>query len=241
MIVLEKVSKSYGPAEAVKDLSFEVNRGATLVLFGPSGCGKSTTLELIAGLERPDRGRIYLDGKLVSSPRKLTAPHMRSVSMVFQDLALWPHMTVSQHLEFVLGPVCRSRIQRNLKADTMLQAVALRPYACCYPHQLSGGQRQRLALARALVGEPDILLLDEPLSGLDNSLRAGLLRLIRRLLAGRQATAVYVTHNWQEAAMLADKVAVMNGGRIEEIMDGTSFARELFEPCIKTEYQGMVS
>jgi len=240
MIVLDKVSKNYGPVEAVKDLALEVNRGAILVLFGPSGSGKSTVLELIAGLLQPDGGRIFLNGKLVSSRRKLVPPHLRSVSMVFQDLALWPHMTARQHLEFVLEPSCRSRIERGMRAEAMLRAVSMEPYMDSYPYQLSGGQRQRLALGRALVVEPEVLLLDEPLSGIDSSLRAGLLRLIRYLLAGRRATAVYVTHNWQEVNFLADRVAIMEGGQIEEVMDGASFARERLGPGVQTEYRGKV-
>ncbi len=236
MIVIEQVSKKFGRSQAVSNISLEVNPGATMVLFGPSGCGKSTTLGLIAGFERPDQGRIYINGKLVSSASRMVAPHRRSVSMVFQDLALWPHLSVYQHLEFVLKPFCPNWLERQERIRYMLSATALGQRSEAYPHQLSGGERQRLALARALVAEPQVLLLDEPLSGLDSSLRAGLLRLIRRLLAGRRITAVYVSHNWQEACFLADQVAIMKMGQIEKVMGYAQLYQARVNPSLQRQY-----
>ena len=218
MIVLDNVTKRIADGFAVEKVCLEVSRGSTLVLFGPSGCGKTTTLRLIAGFDRPDAGRIVIDGNPVSTASRLTAPHKRGVGMVFQDLALWPHMNVRRHLDFVLDGHFKNKDLKTHKIGRALERVALDTRAQAYPHQLSGGEKQRLALARALVAEPAVLLMDEPLSSLDANLRFTLLREIRTLIKELQMTTVYVTHDWHEAVFLADRIAMMQNGRIGRIV-----------------------
>lgn len=219
MIVLDNLTKQMTSGFAVEKLCLEVPKGSTLALFGPSGCGKTTTLRLIAGFERPDTGRIQIEGQWVSSHLRHVAPYRRNVGMVFQDLALWPHMTVRGHLGFVLDGRIRRRDLKARKIDEMLTRTELDKKADAYPHQLSGGERQRLALARALVVEPAVLLMDEPLSSLDGHLRSTLLREIRDLIRTQQTTTLYVTHDWQEATYLADRIALMQEGRIREYLE----------------------
>ncbi|CAB1062762.1 hypothetical protein D1BOALGB6SA_7544 [Olavius sp. associated proteobacterium Delta 1] len=218
MITLEKITKSVSPGFALKDISLEVAKGSTLALFGPSGCGKTTTLRLIAGFERPDSGYIHIESKFASNPRRMVAPHRRNVGMVFQDLALWPHMTVGAHLDFVMDGRIKERTLKKRKIRQMLEKVELVDKAAAYPHQLSGGERQRLAMARALVVEPAVMLMDEPLASLDAHLRSTLLRETRTLIQDMKMTTVYVTHAWNEALYLANRIAFMNDGRISKIM-----------------------
>ncbi len=216
MIALENVSKSMPGGFAVQNLDFAVAKGETLVLFGPSGCGKTTTLRLIAGFDQPDGGILRINGQRANSRFRPMPPHQRGVSMVFQDLALWPHMTVQQHLAFVLD-ACLGRKDHSLKAEKALQVleqVRLTHKNKAYPHQLSGGEKQRLALARAFVAQPAVLLMDEPLSSLDAHLRSALLRDIQTLINQWKTTTVYVTHDWHEALYLADRIVVMNGGQV---------------------------
>ena len=222
MIELSNVSKKVSTGFSLDRISFGVHRGATLALFGPSGCGKTTTLRLIAGFERPDAGCIRIDGKLAGTPRKMLPPHRRGVGMVFQDLALWPHMTVRQHLQFVLDGRLRGKDLKARRIGHMLEQVELEGKAGAYPHQMSGGEKQRLALARALVVEPAVLLMDEPLSSLDAHLRSAMLRQTRRLIKDLQMTTVYVTHDWHEAVYLADHIAMMQGGRIHRTVAAAS-------------------
>jgi iron(III) transport system ATP-binding protein len=219
MIQIRQLSKKIDSGFAIQDLSFEIKRGDTLALFGPSGCGKTTALRLIAGFEKPDKGTITINGRQVSTPKKVLPPHARSLSMVFQDLALWPHMRVEQHLGFVLDGRIKDKAKIQEKVGDMLDKTRLQHKADAYPHQLSGGQRQRLALARALVVEPDILLLDEPLSSLDSHLRSLLLRDMRQLIKARSIATLFVTHDMQEAVFLADRIAHMKSGRIQKIIE----------------------
>lgn len=210
-IKLHNLIKLFGHVPAVRDVTLKVKKGTTMALVGPSGCGKTTLLRMIAGLATPDSGEIWLGNNLVSSSAKLVPPYKRSLSMVFQDLALWPHMTVRQHLSFVLG-----REKKSVKNDTIhtiLELVRL-PKPDSYPHQLSGGEQQRLAIARALAPQPEILLFDEPLSNLDPTLKFVLLAEIKELLARLDIAAVYVTHQWEEAIHLAETVAEMDQGKI---------------------------
>jgi iron(III) transport system ATP-binding protein len=214
---LRAVSKAYDGCTAVDGLSVSVGLGERVALLGPSGCGKTTVLRLIAGLEVPDAGTIRIDGLLAATDgRNLIDPERRRIGLVFQDLALWPHMTVSQHLEFALrygakiGPA-----ERPNRIREVLQMVRLYDRADARPGELSGGQQQRIALARALVGNPAIVLMDEPLSNLDRELSRHLRQEILRLHGELGFTLVYVTHSPEEAADLGSRVLAMRQGRVE--------------------------
>ena len=229
---LSGLSKSFGDVAAVAEVSLNVPRGEILCLLGPSGCGKTTTLRLIAGFDAPDAGTIHIDEKLVSGPVVNHAPEKRRVGMVFQEGALFPHLTVAQNVAFGLP---RAK-QRSAMAAEALRLVNLEGYDKRYPHQLSGGQQQRVALARALAPSPDLILMDEPFSSLDAGLRGQLRAEVRGILKEREATVVWVTHDQEEAMQLADRVAVMNEGRIEQFgtpeevfhNPDTKFAAEFF-------------
>ena len=209
------VVKRFGSHPAVAGLSLTVVPGECVVIVGPSGCGKTTLLRLIAGLEKPDIGEIWLNGVLASSAgRLLTPPHARQIGFVFQDLALWPHLTVHGNLDFVLAAKGVRSAEREQRITEVLKLVRAEGFIKRYPAQLSGGEQQRVALARTLVGTPALLLLDEPLSSLDAELRSGLrdeLAAVRRRLA---LTTIYVTHDAEDAAVLADRVVDMRAGRI---------------------------
>jgi ABC-type Fe3+/spermidine/putrescine transport system ATPase subunit len=222
MIELNDVAKEISTGFSLAQISFHVPRGSTLALFGPSGCGKTTTLRLIAGFERPDAGSIHINGELAGTADKVLAPFRRGVGMVFQDLALWPHMKARQHLEFVLDGRVKGRDLKARKISQMLERVELGGKGDAYPHQLSGGEKQRLAMARALVVEPAVLLMDEPLSSLDAHLRSAMLRQTRSLIKELHMTTVYVTHDWHEAVYLADHIAMMQGGRIRKTLAAAS-------------------
>ena len=209
---LEGVTKRYGGAPAVDGLSLSVDRGGCLVLLGPSGCGKTTTLNLVAGFLRPDAGAIWLDGQDITR----LPPHRRDMGMVFQDYALFPHMTLRDNVGFGLKMRGLRRAERHSRAEAALATVGLAELAGRHPAQLSGGQRQRVALARALVIRPRLLLFDEPLSNLDAQLREGLRTEIRAVLDQAGTTAVFVTHDQSEALALADRVALLRGGRLEQ-------------------------
>ena len=209
------ISKRFGAHQALDGLSLEVLAGASVVVLGPSGCGKTTLLRVIAGLDTPDTGEIWLDGAQVSGARRtLVAPHERRIGFVFQDLALWPHLTVRQNLEFVLEARRLAPARRAAKVEETLRLVRVEQLIGRYPHELSGGEQQRVALARGLVGEPRVLLLDEPLSSLDAELRATLRQELARLQRNLQLTTVYVTHDREDASALADSIVEMRAGRI---------------------------
>jgi iron(III) transport system ATP-binding protein len=214
-ITLTDVTKRFASHVALDSVSLEVPPGTAAVVVGPSGCGKTTMLRIIAGLDMPDSGQVALDGATVSAAARLDVPpHRRKLGFVFQDLALWPHLTVRQNLEFVLGSMALSRPERDRRAQDALALVRIQELARRYPHQLSGGEQQRVALARAIVREPRVLLLDEPLSSLDPELRAELRSELARLHRALGLTTVYVTHDRQDAAVLADCVVEMRAGRI---------------------------
>ena len=216
------VTKRFGSHLALDGVSLEVAVGDAVVILGPSGCGKTTLLRLIAGLEMPDSGEIWLTGtKVADRGRRIVAPHQRGIGFVFQDLALWPHMTVWKNLEFVLGSVTTARAERAERIHEALNLVRIEPLSARYPHELSGGEQQRVALARALVGQPRLLLLDEPLSSLDPELRTALRAELARLQRDLRVTMVYVTHDRDDAAALADNVAEMRAGRIVSVSKTT--------------------
>jgi ABC-type Fe3+/spermidine/putrescine transport system ATPase subunit len=214
-VTIARVSKRFGSHHALTDVSVDITDGESIVVVGPSGCGKTTLLRLIAGLEAPDNGEVWLAGRQVSGAGRATVPpHERGIGYVFQDLALWPHLTVQRHLDFVLESAKTPRSERRLRTQEVLTLVRIEQLSDRYPHQLSGGEQQRVAIARALVGQPRLLLLDEPLSSLDPELRATLREELVRLRTALHVTAVYVTHDREDVAALANRVVQMRGGRI---------------------------
>jgi iron(III) transport system ATP-binding protein len=211
------LTKRFGPVTVVDNVSLRIDHGQLICLLGPSGCGKTTTLRLIAGFLEPSDGEIHVGDRLVSSAPRTLPPEQRNMSMIFQSYALWPHMTVAENITYGLRlrKMDRDAIANKLKVildTTKLEALAQR-----YPGELSGGQQQRVALARALVVEPETLLLDEPLSNLDANLREEMRFEIRRLHDEYRYTTVYVTHDQAEAMTTADLIAVMNGGKIDQV------------------------
>lgn len=212
-VTLEHVSKRFGDVVAADDISLTIEDGELFFLLGPSGCGKTTTLRLVAGFYKPDRGEIKIDGKTVND----IPPYKRNIGMVFQNYALWPHMTVYDNIVYGLKVKGVGTDLRVKKAKEALKIVQMDEYAMRYPNQLSGGQQQRIALARALVIEPQVLLLDEPLSNLDAKLRLETREEIKRIQKELKITSIYVTHDQTEALSMADRVAVMNVGRIEQV------------------------
>jgi iron(III) transport system ATP-binding protein len=216
-VELKGLGKRYGAATAVDDVSLRIEHGQLVCLLGPSGCGKTTTLRLIAGFIEPSAGEIVVGGKVLSSPARTVPPEGRNMSMIFQSYALWPHMTVAENVAYGLRirRMDAGTIEAKLKA--ILSTARLEALAGRYPGELSGGQQQRVSLARALVVEPETLLLDEPLSNLDANLREEMRFEIRRLHDQYRYTTVYVTHDQSEAMTTADLIAVMNKGRIDQL------------------------
>jgi len=210
---LEDVSKKFGDVGAVEGASFEIEDGELFFLLGPSGCGKTTLLRLIAGFVHPDRGRILFGDTLMNE----VPPNRRNTGMVFQNYALWPHMTVRKNVEYGLRVRKSPSKERQKKVDEVLSLVRMSGYGERYPSELSGGQQQRVAVARVLVVEPGILLLDEPLSNLDAKLRIEMRDEIKRIHEEIGITFLYVTHDQKEALSMADRIALMNEGKIEQI------------------------
>jgi iron(III) transport system ATP-binding protein len=210
---LKNVSKLFGETRAVDDVTLEVKGGELFFLLGPSGCGKTTCLRTIAGFYQPDEGELLFGDKLMNN----VPPHKRNIGMVFQNYALWPHMTVYENVKYGLNIRKLPSNVKKEKVARVLNVVQMEQYADRNPNQLSGGQQQRIALARALVIEPDILLLDEPLSNLDAKLRLEMRQEIKRIHSESGITSVYVTHDQKEALSLADRMAVMKDGKIVQI------------------------
>ena len=212
-IVLERVTKRFGEVTAVDDISLAIRAGEFFSMLGPSGCGKTTTLRMIAGFETPDQGRILLQGRDVT----VAAPQKRNVNMVFQSYGLFPHMTVAENISF--GPKIKKvgRGEIEARVSEILKTVRLEGMAERRPAQLSGGQQQRVALARALVNRPAALLLDEPLGALDLKLRKEMQLELKDLQTRTGTTFVYVTHDQEEAMTMSDRIAVMNGGVVEQL------------------------
>jgi len=209
---LENVEKAFGASFAVQRFDLAVERGEFISFLGPSGCGKTTTLRMVAGFELPTTGQIRIDGRDVTNLR----PNQRNIGMVFQSYALFPNMTVADNVAFGLKVAKRAPHEVDSRVAEMLKVIKLPQHATRYPYQLSGGQQQRVALARALAIKPKLLLLDEPLSALDAKIRVSLREEIRSLQRSLGITTIYVTHDQEEALSMADRVVVMNAGRIEQ-------------------------
>jgi ABC-type Fe3+/spermidine/putrescine transport system ATPase subunit len=216
-LLIRSLEKWFGETPAVDGVTLTVNVGECLVLLGPSGCGKTTTLRLVAGFLRPDAGSIAIGERVLADESRFIPPEDRQMAVVFQSYALWPHMTVGDNVAF--GPKLRTGRKADVAEEvaTFLNRVQLPNLAGRYPHELSGGQQQRVALARAIINRPDVLLLDEPLSNLDTQLREDLRREIKGLQRDLAQTMIYVTHDQTEALSLADRVAVMRLGKIEQL------------------------
>ena len=212
-VICRKLRKSFGDQRVVEDITFTVAPGHILALLGPSGCGKTTTLRLIAGFEALDQGSIEIEGQTVAENGQHLPPEKRRVGMVFQDYALFPHLSVAGNVAFGLPRGER----RNGQVENALALVGLEGAGERMPHELSGGQQQRVALARALAPKPAVLLLDEPFSNLDAALRVAVRQEVKDLLKQSETTAVFVTHDQEEALFLGDEIAVMHDGRLEQV------------------------
>ncbi len=212
-VVIEQVGKSFGQTPALREVSLAIEEHELFFLLGPSGCGKTTLLRIVAGFYQPDQGRVTFGARLMNG----VPPHQRNTGMVFQNYALWPHMTVAQNVAYGLEVRHVDAAEKKRRVAEALGIVQMEPYAERLPNQLSGGQQQRVALARALVIQPDVLLLDEPLSNLDAKLRLEMREEIRRIHDRTRITTLYVTHDQKESLSLADRLAVMRQGRIEQV------------------------
>jgi iron(III) transport system ATP-binding protein len=208
---IRQLVRSFGGRRVVDDVSLSVAVGQVTCLLGPSGCGKSTTLRMIAGVERADAGEVRLDGVIVAGPGMNMPPEVRSVGLMFQDFALFPHLTVADNVGFGLRI---ERMQRMRRVGELLEKVDLSGFGSKHPHELSGGEQQRVALARALAPKPRVMLMDEPFSGLDNRLRDGIRDRTLELLKEEGAAVLLVTHEPDEAMRMADEIALMRAGRI---------------------------
>ncbi|MDQ0163325.1 ABC transporter ATP-binding protein [Aeribacillus alveayuensis] len=221
MIRLDGISKSYGDFTALHSIDLTIKEGEFIAILGPSGCGKTTLLKLLAGFMKPTSGTITINDTVVASAKAVLPPEKRNIGMVFQSFALWPHMTVYEHVQFPLmhhlfAPKVDKK-QREERVKNVLRMVGLESLAHRYPYELSGGQKQRVSLARAIAPEPGLLLMDEPLSALDAELRMEMRKEIQHIHRHTNALIVYVTHDQSEAFAMADRIVVMNRGKIEQI------------------------
>ena len=211
-VTFEAVERRYGETYALRDFSLDVAPGEVVCLLGPSGCGKTTLLRVAAGIEKPSAGRILINEHEIAGPNRFVPPEQRGVGLMFQDFALFPHLTILENVAFGLKALPHAEARRE--AYLLLSRVGLERYAHDYPHILSGGQQQRVALARAIVPRPAVMLMDEPFSGLDVQLRESMQEETLALLRETRATSVIVTHHPEEAMRLADRIAVMRRGRL---------------------------
>ena len=212
LLGFEHVTKRFGASPAVTDVSLELRPGEIACLLGPSGCGKTTLLRIAAGIERPDSGRLLFDGEEVAGPSRFVPPEKRNIGLMFQDYALFPHLTILENVAFGLKDLPKPDA-RTIAAHA-LQRVGLEAYAASYPHHLSGGEQQRVALARAVVPRPQVMLMDEPFSGLDQRLRESVRAETLALLRETRASSLLVTHDPVEAMGLADRIFLMRRGRL---------------------------
>lgn len=222
VLTLNHVSKQFrrSPACAISNLSLDLQKGDLLSLLGPSGCGKTTLLRMIAGFEKPSQGTITIAGQVVADGFRWIPPERRDVGMVFQDYALFPHLTIAENIAFGLKNHPRRRLSSQHVISTVrdcLDRVKLTGLEHRYPHELSGGQQQRVALARALAPQPNLILLDEPLSNLDAQVRLQLREEVRHILKNSQISAIFVTHDQEEALSLSDRIAVLRHGQLEQV------------------------
>lgn len=226
-IRLQGVSYAFGAHTVLNHIDLHIQPGSIVALLGPSGCGKSTLLRLLAGLSEPAEGEIWFGDRLVAKAGWTLPPEARDIGMVFQDYALWPHMSVAQNVAFPLKMRNVPRAEREQRVLQALDRVGLADFAGRKPAGLSGGQQQRVALARAIVAEPGVLLFDEPLSNLDTALRESLCLEMARLLRQLGTTAVYVTHDHREAQLLADRIVHLASGTVESVRTVTSSSGEI--------------
>jgi ABC-type Fe3+/spermidine/putrescine transport system ATPase subunit len=217
LLRLEEVSRCFGDLQALAEVSLDLDDAGVLTVLGPSGCGKTTLLRVIAGLDRPDSGRIHIGGRAVNGSGLFRPPQERPLAMIFQELALWPHMTVSENISLGLRALGRTRDERRVTTEQMLERLEISATRKRYPHTLSAGQRQRVALARALVLEPRLLLMDEPFAHLDWPLRQELITLLGQLAPAM----VFVTHDQLDALAMHGTLAIMRSGRIEQMGPAT--------------------
>lgn len=226
-IRLDGVSFAFGATTVLDNIALHIEPGSIVALLGPSGCGKSTLLRLLAGLSVPAQGSIHFGDRLVAKPGWGLPPEQRDIGMVFQDYALWPHMTAAQNVAFPLRMCKVPSGERERRVNEALAMVGLADFGGRKPSGLSGGQQQRVALARAIVAEPRVLLFDEPLSNLDSELRESLCVEMSRLLRQLGITAVYVTHDRREAELLADRIVHLSAGSIAAVRAVASSSGEL--------------
>ena len=227
---LEGIRKTFGELVALDDVALDLRESTMLALLGPSGCGKTTLLRLISGFEQPDSGTVEVRGRRVASATSMVPPERRRVGLVFQDLALFPHLTARQNVAYGI----RRDPDHRVRTDELLEMVGLRADAERMPHELSGGMQQRVALARAMAPRPDVLLLDEPFSSLDQAMRTQLRGEVRQILRDARQSAIFVTHDQAEALTIADEVAVMTRGQVLQVAPPEIIYAEPATPYVAT-------
>jgi iron(III) transport system ATP-binding protein len=227
---LDHISKTYDDVLALHDVSLELEAGTMLALLGPSGCGKTTALRLISGFEQPDAGTVEVNDREVASATSMVPPERRHVGLVFQDLALFPHLSVRDNVAYGI----RRDPDQRLRVDELLEMVGLSSDSGRMPHELSGGMQQRVALARALAPRPDVLLLDEPFSSLDQAMRTQLRAEVRQILRDARQSSIFVTHDQGEALTIADRVAVMTRGKVLQVAPPELIYAEPTTPYVAT-------
>ncbi|HBZ14925.1 MAG TPA: spermidine/putrescine ABC transporter ATP-binding protein [Pantoea sp.] len=225
-IILRGLCKSFAAQPVLQDISLQIAQGEFIAVLGPSGCGKTTLLRLLAGFETADAGEIHIGNRCFAAPGVHVPPEDRQLGVVFQSYALWPHMTVAENVAYSLKVNGVARAERERRTDQALELVGLQDFATRRPADLSGGQRQRVALARCLVAQPTLVLLDEPLANLDVHLRATMEEEFRRFHHHSHATLLYITHDQHEAMALADRIVVMDGGRVMQFATPHTLWRE---------------
>jgi len=229
-LVINNLTCQYDKNTVIDNLSLKLENNEIVALLGPSGCGKTTLLRAIAGLQSIAKGEIYLSDKLISSATTMLASEKRNIGIIFQDYALFPHLTVAQNIAFGLTKL--SAEESKGRVDAMLNLVKLTDFATRYPHEISGGQQQRVAIARALAYQPDIMLLDEPFSNIDSQSRGEIMAEIRQILKAQGVPAVFVTHSKDEAFAFADKLAIFNQGKIEQIDSAQALYQQPVSPYV---------